>query len=140
LLARGIGVVADRLVPRLCSPASLARDPGLASRLAQIVARQDAAAAAAQVIGMKERVGSEDLLEDITVPTLIIAGERDALIPLAALEQTAAALADVELVALADCGHMPMLEAPLATTAALERFVARCAVSAAAGPSRAARA
>jgi 3-oxoadipate enol-lactonase len=131
LTGRGIGVVEEELLPRLFCPASLARDPGMVDGVRAIIARQDPGQAAAQVIGMKERVSSEDLLDDIRVPTLIFAGEADAMIPIAAARASAAALSDCTFVRQPACGHMPMLEAPAATTAALEELVRRCALNAA---------
>ncbi len=104
-------------------------DPAVTQRVRTIARRQDAAGAVAQILGMKERVDSADLLVDIDVPSLIVAGADDPLIPVATLQQTAQALADVEFCELANCAHLPMLEAPQATTAALDRLIARCAVS-----------
>jgi pimeloyl-ACP methyl ester carboxylesterase len=74
------------------------------------------------------------VLEDILVPATIVAGASDASIPIELLARTAAAIADCEFVRLAGVGHLPMLEAPEATTAALERLIARCTLSAAADP------
>jgi pimeloyl-ACP methyl ester carboxylesterase len=111
-----------------------ARDPAVTERIRAIARRHDPAGAAAQLIGMKERLDCADLLADIQVPALIIAGADDPLIPAATLEATARSIADVEFCRLPDCAHLPMLEAPAATTAALERLVARCALSRAAGP------
>jgi 3-oxoadipate enol-lactonase len=127
IVAHGMAPVADALVRDLFAPASLAAHPASVARVRAIVARQDPAGAAAQIIGMKERVDSADLLDDIRVPTLIVGGTADRLIAPPTLEATAAAIADCKLVLLPGAGHLPMLEAPEATTAALERLVARSA-------------
>jgi pimeloyl-ACP methyl ester carboxylesterase len=95
--------------------------------IAAFEAQGSNAGAIAQLIGMKERVGSEDLLEDIGVPALIIAGADDPQLDFAALEATAAALADCELVRVPGAGRLVMIEAPAATTDALARLVTRCA-------------
>jgi len=139
--AHGIDPAIDLYLPRAFAGAPAA-DRQLVDRTRAIMARQSGPGAAAQIIGMKERVGSEDLLEDIFVPATIVAGESDEWIPIAALERTAAAIADCEFVVVPGVGHLPMLEAPDVTTAALERLIARCALSGAADPQtvRAARA
>ncbi len=116
-------------VADLFAPAFAATHPAEVERVRAIVTAADPAGAAAQIIGMKERVDSTDLLEDIRVPALIIGGNSDRLIAPPVLEQTASAIADCEYVSLPDAGHVPMLEAPDATTAALARLIARCALS-----------
>jgi pimeloyl-ACP methyl ester carboxylesterase len=64
-------------------------------------------------------------LEAINVPTLVIAGEKDKLTPLAAAERIADSVPQAELVVLNDTGHIPMLERPEEFNALLRRFVAR---------------
>jgi len=120
--ARGIGVAAAAYAPAL--DALTAEDR---ARIAAITERQCADGAIAQLIGMKERVGSEDLLEDIGVPALIIAGSDDPQLDFAALEVTAAAIADCELVRVPGAGRLVMRDAPAVTTDALARLVTRCA-------------
>ena len=116
------------LLPALLGPRAAA-DPQLVARIRAIMARQSPAGAAAQVVGMKQRVGSEDLLEDIAVPAAILIGDCDPLIEVETARTTAAAIAGCTLERIAGAGHLPMLEDPQATTLALERFVARCATA-----------
>jgi 3-oxoadipate enol-lactonase len=136
LEARGIEAAIETYLPRALA-ANAAE--GLRERLRAIVARQSATGAAAQLVGIKERVGSEDLLEDIAVPATVVAGDNDPWIPLDTAERTAAAIADCRFEHFADTGHVPMLEAPDATTAALDALMGRASVSRAADP-RSARA
>ncbi len=51
-------------------------------------------------------------LASIRQPALLIHGERDALMPASAAEQTAAALPDATLHILRECGHAPFLSEP----------------------------
>jgi 3-oxoadipate enol-lactonase len=132
LEARGIDAALDAYLPHALGPRSDSH--GLLERVKSIVSRQSAAGAAAQLAGIKERVDSEDLLEDIRVPATIVAGDADAWLLIAAAEQTAAALADCRVERLAGIGHLPMLEAPGATTAAIAALLTRCAISGAADP------
>ena len=127
--ANGLAVILDSVVANVLAAETPATQPALVERVRAIAARQDPAGAAAQIIGMKERVDSGDLLEDISVPALIIAGRDDRLIAPHTLEQTAQAIAGCEFVCLPRAGHLPMLEAPEATTAALERWIARCTLN-----------
>jgi pimeloyl-ACP methyl ester carboxylesterase len=109
------------------APALDALAPADRERVRSIAARQSSAGLAALVIGMKERVDSTDLLEDMHVPVTLVAGDRDPQLSFDALATTAAALADCDFVRIADAGRLPMLEAPAATTDALGRLVTRCA-------------
>ncbi|NIA67245.1 alpha/beta fold hydrolase [Pelagibius litoralis] len=103
--------------------------------------RLDDAVLTGVVMGMAERVGKEafisqqraimtrrdhtQILAGIAVPTLILCGRQDALTPLSEHEDMAAAIAGSELVIVEDCGHLPSLERPEPTTAALRRWLQR---------------
>ena len=54
----------------------------------------------------------EDKLGWMRVPTLILAGEKDELVPPSASEKTAALLPDAELLVWPEVGHSPQLERP----------------------------
>ena len=128
--ARGVAALSEAYLARNLGAAS----PQLRERVRAIVARQSAPGALAQIIGMKERVGSEDLLEDIHVPAALLVGENDRRLSIAAAERSAAAIAGCTLERLAGAGHLPMLEAPDAVTAALDALMLRCFVSESADP------
>ena len=72
---------------------------------------------------MATRADSTGLLPKIQVPSLVLAGDQDAIIPLARAEATATAVPNSTLAIVEEAGHMPMLEQPAATTAALRQFL-----------------
>ena len=53
-----------------------------------------------------------DLAGDITCPTLLLLGERDAMTPAKAAKPLAAAIPDARVTILPACGHMMMSEQP----------------------------
>jgi pimeloyl-ACP methyl ester carboxylesterase len=59
----------------------------------------------------------------ITVPTLLLWGRQDPVVPLWVGERLAAALPDARLEVLDECGHLPAEERPEDSLLALERFV-----------------
>jgi 3-oxoadipate enol-lactonase len=124
LAARDMGAAIDAYLPRAFAPGA---PVALAVRTREIMVRQSVTGAAAHLSGVQQRVDSTDLLEDIAVPALILAGADDGWIDVAAAASTAGAIAGCEFIELAGTGHMPMLEAPHATTAALEALLERCA-------------
>jgi pimeloyl-ACP methyl ester carboxylesterase len=65
---------------------------------------------------MARKDGRTDL-EAIRIPTLILAGRQDLLCPPKVQEEMAARLTNARLVFIEDCGHLPPLERPRATTA-----------------------
>lgn len=65
----------------------------------------------------------------ITVPTLILWGEEDRLIPVAAGQWLAAAMAHADLVIYPGIGHLPQEEAPTATLGDLQPWLAQHALA-----------
>ena len=63
-------------------------------------------------------------LHRITCPTLVLWGERDGLIPLAHGERYAELVPGARLETIPGCGHLPPIERPAETVAALRRFLA----------------
>jgi pimeloyl-ACP methyl ester carboxylesterase len=67
----------------------------------------------------------EPFLARITAPTLLLWGERDALVPVTHAADYLRALPDAQSVILPGIGHVPMEEAPAETAAALRGFFTR---------------
>ncbi|MBB5746077.1 alpha/beta fold hydrolase [Brevundimonas variabilis] len=64
------------------------------------------------------------LLEQITAPTLLIWGERDAMIPFSNAADYQRHIADVRLVSFAELGHLPHEEAPVDSLPPVRAFLA----------------
>ena len=79
---------------------------------------------------------ARDRLGEVRAPTLLVVGDRDPLIPLAAAEATAAALPAAELSVLPGAGHLAFLERPDEVNRAILDFLtdATDASDAPAGP------
>lgn len=96
-------------------------------RLAQVPGAMDRLIAANRaVVGLRgQRVRLSKQLGKLAVPTLVVWGARDRVVP---VRQARAAIEHVpegELVVLPDCGHLPHLERPDRFAAALEEFMRR---------------
>ena len=72
---------------------------------------------------MMERPDSFATLQSLTVPTLILWGEKDPLIPLAAGKWFAAHIPGAKFVVYPGIGHIPMEEAPQRTAADLAAWL-----------------
>ena len=66
-----------------------------------------------------------DLLPQLRVPTLVIAGSDDVITPRDEMRKMAAAIPQSELVVLPGVGHLTAVEAPVEFNAALARFLAQ---------------
>ena len=77
-------------------------------------------------MGMAERPDRLEVLAGLRVPVEIISGDLDILIPQERSREMAEKLRDGNLTILPGAGHMPMLEMPASTAAALRAFMARC--------------
>lgn len=108
------GLVEDDEVARIIHFAS---QPGFRRAVATIGAR------GMGWRGMRPGFGLGALPESIEVPTLIIWGEQDRLVPVSHAHQVRARLRDSELTVFENCGHCPMMEVPSAFNARVLRFV-----------------
>jgi pimeloyl-ACP methyl ester carboxylesterase len=63
-------------------------------------------------------------LSEITVPTLVITGDSDAIVPPANSQRLAEELPNAQLIMIPRCGHLPQEEHPAAFLAAVEAFLA----------------
>ena len=115
----------ESYLPRYLAPAAYRDRPELVERLSALMERQDPRGCAQIVRGMKERLDSHDLLGDIDVSALILAGAEDAYLKPERLRATADAIAGATFVVLDGVGHCPMFEAPQPTADALAAFAER---------------
>ncbi|MGH7736614.1 MAG: alpha/beta fold hydrolase [Candidatus Tyrphobacter sp.] len=117
--------LADAYAARLTCDATRASHPEIVRRVADMAAAIDPRGAAALLRGMALRSASDDIAPELTMPVLIIAGECDEIVPLAEARTTARAFPQAELAIAPSAGHVPMLEAPEFTSAALSRWMGR---------------
>lgn len=79
--------------------------------------------AAADLLAMRDRSDSTDLLAGIDVPTLWMHGEQDKLMPIEGAEATAARISGAKFVSIPGAGHVANLENPDAVIAAMTEFL-----------------
>jgi pimeloyl-ACP methyl ester carboxylesterase len=119
----GPGFVADAMLPALLGVETHERRPEVVAAVRALVSEQDGAAVAWAQRAMAVRPDSSELLAGTDVPTLIVRGEQDALIPLEEAEAMATLIPKAEVVVLAGAGHLPPVEAPEEFTGALARWL-----------------
>ncbi|HEX6354389.1 alpha/beta fold hydrolase [Actinophytocola sp.] len=121
--AEGPGFVADAMLPALLGAETHERRPEVVAGVRTLVSEQDGAAIAWAQRAMAARPDSAELLAAADVPTLVVRGEQDTLIPAEEAEALATLMPKAEVVVLAGTGHLPPLEAPEEFTAAVTRWL-----------------
>ena len=119
----GATPIADRLVPRLLSAATVAGRPRVVARVRQMIQECSVPAIAGDLRGLALRRVSTDLLRRVRVPTLVVVGDQDAITPPAESEMMASTIRGATLVKVAGAGHLSNLENPRAFTGALRSFL-----------------
>ncbi|HTH09483.1 MAG TPA: alpha/beta hydrolase [Acidovorax sp.] len=71
------------------------------------------------------RLDTRDLLPRLHVPAVVVCGREDQITPFILSQEMASLLPDAELVAVAEAGHMSILEQPATVVAALVRWLRR---------------
>ena len=119
--ARGSEAIAESPPPLL----SEGVDDALWERVKEIIRAQPGDAIAAAALGMAEREDSRPILADIDVPTAVVAGTGDLLIPPEVSLAMADAIPDAQAVRLEGAGHLSNLEDPEGFNAAIGALLDR---------------
>jgi pimeloyl-ACP methyl ester carboxylesterase len=127
--AEGTAVVVEGMLPKLLSPLTLAHKPEVVAHARRMMSTTSTTGIAGALHGMAERPDATPLLATITVPTLIVVGEDDAITPPAEAEAMQSAILSAHpnttapLARIPDAGHLAPLENPAAFNQALRDFL-----------------
>jgi len=121
-LRHGMAPIADRMIPRLLAPSSLAR-PDLVDRVRRIILAAPVDGVRGALLGMANRPDSTPTLQTLRAPTLFIVGAQDTLSPPAEAGAMCDRVPGARRVVIPDAGHLSPLENPPAVNAALADFL-----------------
>ncbi len=119
----GASAIAAAMLPKMFAPGTYDRQPELVARVQGIMAGTSVEGILGDLDGMKNRPDSTPLLPEISVPTLIIHGAEDQILPRAEAEAMYEAIPGARLKILADAGHLVNLEQPDLFNHALREFL-----------------
>ncbi|MFI7678363.1 alpha/beta fold hydrolase [Actinophytocola sp. NPDC049390] len=119
----GPAFVPDTVLPTLLGTETVERRPEVVDTVRALISDQDGAAIAWAQRAMAVRPDSSEALRQADVPTLIVRGEQDTLIPADEAEALAALMPKAEVVVLSGAGHLPPLEVPEEFTGAVARWL-----------------
>jgi 3-oxoadipate enol-lactonase len=119
VLQKGVESVADSM------PARLTAVPALIASVSELILQMEPQGIAGALRGMAERADSMAILKTLQVPAMVIAGDRDRIVPLEEARQMAALIPDCRLVTVSGAGHLPMLENAEETAVAIKGLLSR---------------
>jgi 3-oxoadipate enol-lactonase len=131
---KGPPAVLDQLLPRLVAPGTTAGRPGVVKAVRDLAGRQTTAGVVAALQALRDRPDAGPGLAHVSVPTLVLVGEEDALTPPEQARALADGIPNARLVTVPAAGHLSNLENPDAFTAAVRDFLA--GLPATGGPAR----
>lgn len=114
----------ERMLARILGPTSQRQRPELLARLRGWIGQRSLAAVLRLNHGMARRADCSAVLPEISVPTLILAGEEDALWPESEMRTVAAAIPGAHAAVIPQAGHLAPIENPAAFQVEFDRFLA----------------
>jgi 3-oxoadipate enol-lactonase len=123
VLAQGAAAVADAMMPKLLGPSSHRDRPELVARVREWILAAPPPAIANALLGLGARPDSRPELAQVTVPTLLVRGDEDAIISESDVREMQQGITGSRSVAIPAAGHLPNLEQPAAFDAALRGFL-----------------
>lgn len=119
----GSGALADVMMPQLLAPANLTAMPQVVQRVRTVIAGNPPAGIVGALRAMRDRPDSRPQLPTIDVPTLVVVGRDDQLIPVSAARAMSEAIPGAQLTRVAHAGHLAPLEQPVATSRVIAEFL-----------------
>jgi pimeloyl-ACP methyl ester carboxylesterase len=121
----GAAAVAEQMLPKMLAPTTAASRPDLVEHVRKGMLATSVNGLVGSLRGMASRPSSLESLPKINVPTLVIAGEGDLIVPQPESETMASAIPSAQLVVIPQAGHLASLENPAAVNAALHAFLGK---------------
>jgi pimeloyl-ACP methyl ester carboxylesterase len=121
----GTAALAERLIPRFLGKTTLASKRAVVETLRGMIESSSPEVIAQASYGLASRSDSTPFLNEIMVPTLIIAGAEDAIIPSAQAETMRREIRDSQLVVVEQSGHLINLEQPKVLDRVVSDFMNR---------------
>ncbi len=122
VLREGSGA-ANATTPKLFAPETYKTKPEMVAQIAGLVERTDPATITATISGLAERPDSTPLLPQISVPTLVIHGKYDLLMPVENARGMAQKIPNWQFSSVPHAGHMANMENPEFFNRAVETFL-----------------
>jgi len=119
----GVGRYAEGFLKVVFAPRTFDTNPGIIDEIRRTILSNSALGICGSLLAMAGRTDTTEALSKINVPTLILMGEHDAVIPRSAAKDMQDTLPNSRLNIINNAGHMSNLENPDAFNEHLVRFL-----------------
>ncbi len=119
----GSRAVAERMLPRILGRATQQTQPNVVEQVRTLMARAPVQGVVGALGAMRDRADSTPLLASIDVPTLVVVGQEDELMPVAGARAMTSLIPSAAMTVIPGAGHLPPLEAPTAVSRVLAEFL-----------------
>ncbi len=123
VLREGTEFMVEAMTPGLLGKTTLSQGTLVSGRLAQWIRATKPEAVATAQRAMAQRRDQTELLKTLTVPTLILAGQEDSLIPASEAQAMSELIPGAQLEVIEKVGHLIPTETPEGFKNSLENFV-----------------
>lgn len=121
--AEGVGAIAEGMLPKLMAPDTYERQPDLVEFVLDMMLSSSVEGVVGALAAMRDRPDATALLPEIDVPTLVIHGEEDQLIPSSEAQITESGIPGATLILIPGAGHLPNLEQPDLFNEAVRKYL-----------------
>lgn len=120
---QGLNAIVEGMLPRILSPKTYQTQPRLVEQVRAIMLKTSLEGVLGDLTGLRERPDSTPILAQISVPTLVLPGADDPIVPLAEAQAMHAAIPGARLQIIQDAGHLPNMENSAAFNQAMRKFL-----------------
>ena len=120
---KGSVAVAEQMLPRMLAEQTSKGNPELVAKMRQIMEACPANTIANASFAMRDRADRTADLPGLNMPVLVVLGSGDSFLPVEGGRRMAEACRNGRFVLVEGAGHMPCMEAPAATNAAIAGFM-----------------
>ncbi len=121
-IAEGVEPIAEGMLPKLMAPDTYEKEPDLVEFVREMMLETSVDGLVGASAAMRDRPDSVPDLAGLELPTLILHGAEDQLIPVSEAEVMRDGIPGAELVVLEGAGHLPNMEKPEEFNAAVRGF------------------
>lgn len=119
----GAAALADVMIPKLLGPSSMAAMPRVVEHVRNMICSSPARGLVGALTAMRQREDSTALLPAIDMPTLVVAGRDDRLIPTSTAKSMAERIPGAQFTLIPEAGHVAPLEQPIAVSRVVGEFL-----------------
>lgn len=119
----GPGFLADEMLPKLVGRDTARTMPDVVRQVRAMVAGQPATGLIGAITAMRDRADAGPMLGGITVPTLVVHGRDDQLIPVSEARAMADAIPDAHFAVIPAAGHLAPVEQAVPTGRVIREFL-----------------